>query len=100
MPKRTWMLLGVAALLTLTAASGVWAGLALAHSPTGPTAADCCLDPTCLPGCCAECPPDCLTAEPSAKTSCCPGAACSTDTPNTSVKQQYTCPPCPCCPGW
>ncbi len=114
MTRRTW-LLGVT-MLALTAAGGVWVGLAWANARTSTKAVDCCLDPTCPPGCCEACPPDCTspaaTSTKTAKTSCCcddptcpPGCApdCPPDCPDlkartTEVKAKAHCPPCPFCP--
>lgn len=73
---------------------------------------DCCDDPTCPPGCSADCTPDCLDLKVSAKTTktakteccpqgeCCPAGACCPATAKTAVKKEFTCPPCPFCPGW
>lgn len=57
MTRRSWML--AVAMLSLTA-GGVWAGLALANARST-KAGDCCLDPTCPPGCSEVCPPNCFT---------------------------------------
>ena len=68
---------------------------------------DCCLDPNCPPGCCDQCPPDCLLTL-TAKT-CCPEGDCCPEDGCCSGKTQkaaaYMCPvtgeelPCPdCCP--
>jgi hypothetical protein len=54
------------AMLSLSA-GGVWAGLALASAMTT-KAGDCCLDPTCPPGCSEVCPPNCPFPD------CCTGA--------------------------
>jgi hypothetical protein len=63
-------------------------GVGMANSPSTvaktvlPVAkvADCCVDPTCPPGCCAECPPWCVGSTVAKKTKCCDS------------------PPCPFCP--
>jgi len=113
MTDRTLML-GVV-ILTLMAAGTAWVGLAWANSRTGTTAADCCLDPTCPPGCSDVCPSDCTgPAGCNTKTSCCcddptcpPG--CSPECPpdcldlsakakSTQVMAKTNCPPCPFCP--
>lgn len=51
--KYLWALLAALPLL----AGAAWAGTQVAQ---GSKAYDCCLDPTCAPGCSAECPPNCL----------------------------------------
>ncbi len=110
MARRTF-LWGVAALLTLTAGS-VWAGWTLANSHTSTRAVDCCLDPTCLPGCCEACPPDCNGTAPTktaTKDSCCCDdptcpSGCSPERPpncldlTAKAKEKKDCPPCPFCP--
>jgi len=81
-------------------------------------AVDCCLDPTCPPGCSEDCPPNCCdvasvktTTKTAKKTACCsegseccPDEACcpaSTVTATAKTPQKkYICPPCPFCPGW
>ena len=75
MTRRTWIITGVAAALTVLA-SGVWTGLIVANARTSTTAVDCCLDPNCPPGCSAICPPACTDAATAkggltAKTTCC-----------------------------
>jgi hypothetical protein len=59
-----------------------------------PTAADCCADPTCPPGCSDACPPDCKPA----KASCCPDEDCCLAAKPAAKK--FTYPPCLFCPGW
>jgi hypothetical protein len=55
------------------------------NSASQVTLADCCLEPSCPPGCCDQCPPDCvLTVESKI---ICPDSQCCAD-----------CPPCPWCP--
>ncbi len=122
MTRRAWML-GVT-VLTLTAGVGVWARLAWAETHTRMKTVDCCLDPTCPPGCSEVCPPDCLTGlagagtRTAARSDCCadptcpPG--CSPDCPpdcldlaakakclgaaSPDAKGKTFCPPCPFCP--
>jgi hypothetical protein len=110
MTRRTWLMMGLAVTLTLAVVGGVWAVSAFTGS--GSRAGDCCLDPTCPPGCSLACPPNC--AEPAKNPesqSCCPGNECCPDSPGDSIcpadvrktpseKGQYKCPPCPLCPGW
>lgn len=113
MARRTWML-GVT-MLALTVAGGVWAGLAWANARTSTKAVDCCLDPTCPPGCCEACPPYCTgpaaCSTKTAMTSCCcddpscpPGctpecaAECLPAAKTAEVKAKKDCPPCPFCP--
>jgi hypothetical protein len=115
MTRRIMLLMGVTAMLTLTA-GGVWATLANVNAVVG--GCQCETDPTCPPGCAPECPPDCtycpaldLTAKESiTKTvDCCddptcpPGcsAACPPNCNGSTVAKQTTrrdCPPCPFCP--
>ena len=65
---------------------------------------DCCDDPTCPPGCCDDCPPNCKSATASCcpDGDCCPdGGCCETAKPAAKpTAKQFTCPPCPLCPGW
>ena len=116
--KRTMLWSALAALPLLVAA----VSFGLYHTANAATAAnqalDCCLEPTCPPGCSEECPPNCLStasvetpAKTAAKTArcsegfeCCPEETCC---PSASVKsivktpqKKYSCPPCPFCPGW
>ena len=101
--------------LTLLVAGGAalaYAATGPAEAPPQPTAADCCVtvnccdDPTCPPGCCDDCPPDCKPS--TAKASCCPAEDCCPDgdccepaKPATKpTAKQFTGPPCPLCPGW
>ena len=81
--RRSWML--AVAMVSLTA-GGVWAGVAYANARTT-KAGDCCLDPTCPPGCSEVCPPDCPFP------CCCQDPTCP---PGCSEE----CPPCcsPDCP--
>lgn len=113
MTRRAILLMGVAAMLTLTA-GGVLAAWANARTTT--KAVDCCLDPTCPPGCSEVCPPDCCpvstaaTTKTTAKTSCCcddpscpPGCTleCAAEclpVATQSAKGKTYCPPCPFCP--
>jgi hypothetical protein len=107
MTRRTILLVGLAAMLTLTAGS-VWAGLAWANARSSMKAVDCCLDPACPPGCSEACPPDCTGSAAAGTTtsSCCddptcpPG--CSPDCPPNCLDLKATakncCPPCPFCP--
>ena len=85
-------------------------GLYHANKTNGPLSlADCCLDPTCPPGCCEECPPDCLltiTAKACCPESeCCPDGACCATAARAEKSAGFTCPltgeelACPnCCP--
>ena len=66
-------------------------GFAWANSRALARTADCCVDPTCPPGCSVICPPDCnLSGAPRAK-SATPAAKA------TEIKAK-SCPPCPLCP--
>jgi hypothetical protein len=105
MTRRTWMTAGAPA-LALMIAGGVWAGLAFANARPAETG-DCCVDPTCPPGCCPECPPDC-TAPTAAKCEttggqvpCCEDPPCPICVPSSRAatsKSVTCCPPCPFCP--
>ena len=76
--KMLWSAVAAVPLLAVVA----WVGLAYANAATSvKTSAkgvDCCLDPTCPPGCSEDCPPNCcdvasekVTAKTAKKTSCC-----------------------------
>lgn len=84
MKTRRSLMLAVA-LMSLTT-GGVWAGVAYANTRTT-TVLDCCLDPTCPPGCSEVCPTNCFFSDCCQDPTCPPG--CSPD-----------CPPCcsPDCP--
>ena len=77
MTRRTWML-GMA-MLALTAAGGVWAGMAWANSRTSANAVPL--------GCSEECPPNCLSFV-GAKSSdeCCKACCKNVDTPACPTK--------------
>lgn len=115
MTRRTWLLAGLMAAFT---AGGVWAGVAITNARSA-KAADCCLDPTCPPGCSEVCPPNCPFSDCCSDPSCLPG--CSEDCPPDcsdgakAVKAESQrceggkcnsekcgtkdyCPPCPLCP--
>ena len=113
MTRRTWLMLGLALALVLAVVGGVWAASTFTGGDS--QASDCCLDPTCPPGCSVVCPPSCLTSKQAAVStavqSCCPSDECCSNEPccsdstcptskAPSAKEQYTCPPCPFCPGW
>ena len=100
--RRSWML--AVAMLSLTA-GGVWAGVVLANNQK---AADCCLDPTCPPGCSPACPPGC---SPDCPPNCLDGATAKTSSVKAEAKTcdggkcdggkcspKGYCPPCPFCP--
>ena len=97
MTRRSWML--AVAMLSLTA-GGVWAGLALANARTT-KGGDCCLDPTCPPGCSEECPPDCFTgAKASVQAKGVKAAGKKAVTKTVDCCDDLTCPPgcSPACP--
>jgi hypothetical protein len=104
MTRRTWMLLSVTAMLTLSG-GGLWA---VANAGTSPKAVDCCLDPTC-PGCFAG--STAASTKSAGNTSCCcddptcpPGctpecaAECLLAAKTARAKAKKECPPCPFCP--
>jgi hypothetical protein len=84
-------------IFALTAASGVWAGLAWSNARVKSKELDCCFDPTCPPGCSVSCPPDCTSVTlPDTK-----------DPESARERRQATigfegkskrCPPCLWCP--
>lgn len=110
MTRRSMTLL--VTLLSLTVAAGAWAEFVFANSRPNTQAVDCCLDPTCPPGCSAQCPPDCLSstsvsapAQTASNAACCAEEDCCAEARTslvtaTAAKKNYTCPPCPFCPGW
>lgn len=81
MTRRMWIIMGLASVMAFTA-GGVWTGWALANARSGPKTEDCCLDPTCPPGCSEVCPPNCLdlavsTKKPTTKAlDCCDDPTC------------------------
>jgi len=117
--KILWSALAALPLLVAAASFGAY-HIANAATPANipAKALDCCLDPTCPPGCSEMCPPNCLTtasvkapAKTAAKAACCseeseccPDEACcpsaSVKTTAKNTEKKYTCPPCPFCPGW
>lgn len=117
--KILWSALAALPLLVAGASLGLYhAAKAATRANTPAEALDCCLDPTCPPGCSEECPPTCLSttgvktpAMTTGTTGCCSEGSdsCPEETccPSASVKssgrttpKKYICPPCPLCPGW
>jgi hypothetical protein len=105
--KKCKPLLALAVLLSLLGI-GLANATPTAAKPVLPVArvVDCCDDPTCQPGCCPECPLDCVPASQHVKTAnfTCPLTGEELPCPNCCPLNQPTtkatkdCPPCPLCP--
>jgi hypothetical protein len=117
--KVLWSALAALPLLMAAAWVGIYHTANAATPANAPAktvkAVDCCLDPTCPPGCSEDCPPNCCdvvsvkttakkTACCSEGSECCPDGDCCPTANTTAIakatQKKYICPPCPFCPGW